>query len=99
VRIGSIFPDEVERYLSIAPAGLRDEVSRQREETEVSQSYTGGQASLPWLFTRPTFRRLFINSMIEIAERVTSFEEGVQVVADNMFKFDVLRTILAEEGQ
>ncbi len=96
-RIRAIYPDEVERYLSFASARLRELVGKGREESAASVIFTGGQASLPWLFTRPVFRNAWLRALIRIAKEATDMEQVAQMVADETFKFQVLRAILADE--
>jgi hypothetical protein len=95
-RIRAIYPDEVERYLSFTSARLRELVAREREESAAAVIFTGGQASLPWLFMRPQFRQAWVKSLIRVTKEATDAEQGFQIVADETFRFKVLRAILGE---
>lgn len=95
-RIRAIYPGEVERYLSFAPARLRQLVAKQYEESAAAAVFTGGQASLPWLFTIPQFRQTWVDVLTRLAKEVTDLEQGFQLVADETFTFEMLRAILGE---
>jgi len=93
-RIRSIYPDEVERYLGLAPAHLREMVDREREVSAGANVFMGGQASLPWLFKNPEFRQAWVRALTKIASEATDMERSFQILAAETFRFKLLRTIL-----
>jgi hypothetical protein len=95
-RIQAIYPDEVERYLSFAPAHLRELVDQEREESAAATIFTGGQASLAWLFTQPRFRQGWVKALTRVAKEATGLEQAFQMVADETFTLEGLRAILTE---
>lgn len=95
-RIRAIYPDEVERYLSFAPANLRELTAHAREDSAASAVFTGGQASLPWLVSRTRFRLNWVKAMIWMAKQDTSVEQGFQTLGNAIFTFDNLRAIFTD---
>jgi len=93
-RIQTFYPDEVERYLDHAPAGLREHVAREREQPMYAIVFTAWQTAIPWLWEQRGFREGMLQAMREMARDATSFRDAAEAIARNVFNLENVKTML-----
>lgn len=94
--IKTFFPEEVESYLSLAPAQIRDLVGKQQEITAEFLTNSASGPATAWLFTLNSWRSSWVDGIKDTVVNATNPVDGFSRVAKKAFRFYTLQGILEE---